>query len=408
MKSLSLDFIVIGAGVTGLCLAARLKDRYKNASIAVVDKEAGIALHTSSRNSGVIHAGLYYKPDTLKARVCVKGGIRLKDWCTKNRIPLLNCGKLVVPKSSEEEATLDILHSNASANGAVTEFVDRQQIQKLSPFVNSSIRTALWSPNTSVVDPKSVIRSLEDYLYENNIEIILNSTVSDVLDSNTIILRSSDSETLRIQYQHLFNCSGAYACDLADKFKLNHSYRCVPFKGIYWQYKIDSNLKSPNVYPVPDLNMPFLGVHLTPSPVRSDIMYIGPTATLALGRENYNLLQNIEIKDAAINAFFMLNQYLTNSNRIRAYVNQQLFQFLKPLMLRELNGICSPIDSSLITPSNKVGIRPQLINIKDGSLVNDFLLVRSDPHNVHILNSISPAFTSFFELSDYIIDRSLG
>ena len=209
----------------------------------------------------------------------------------------------------------------------------------------------------------------------------------------------------KVSYSHLINCAGLRADEVAYKFDIGINYKLLPFKGLYWQVKNSSKIKiNTNLYPVPDLNVPFLGVHFTPSADIEPIINIGPTATPALGRENYYALENLEPLSAANNLLILINQYFLNEGGFRKYVHQQSLLFLKPLMLKEAKKLLPSISSSDLQFSKKVGIRPQLFNKKTKKLENDFLSLNGK-NSTHVMNAISPAFTASFALADFIIEN---
>ena len=209
-----------------------------------------------------------------------------------------------------------------------------------------------------------------------------------------------------ISYSHFINCAGLRADEVAQKFGLADNYTLIPFKGLYWEIKNKINFDlNTNLYPVPDLNVPFLGVHFTPTADIIPKINIGPTATLALGRENYYSLKNIEPIASTRNMLLLGRQYITNKEGFRKYVHQQSLLFLKPLMINSAQKLIPSIKSDDLQVSTKVGIRSQLFNKKKYKLENDFLTI-GGLNSTHILNAISPAFTASFALADLIIDKN--
>ena len=210
----------------------------------------------------------------------------------------------------------------------------------------------------------------------------------------------------RINYEHLINCAGLEAAQIAHKFDVGKNFYIIPFKGIYWQIKKNSLLKiSTNVYPVPDLNMPFLGVHFTPDADPFNQISIGPTATFAFGRENYKPLEGIEIFRSIRNLNTISKLYLANKGGFRGYIHNQALQNLKFLMIKEAKKIIPNITLQDIEPSKKVGIRSQLYNCYQSSFEEDFICMNGF-HCTHIMNAISPAFTSSFSLADLVLQKS--
>ena len=396
------DFCIVGGGMVGLSIAYQLIERNISASIVLIDKEKELGMHSSGLNSGVLHAGLYYEPKSLKANVCVSGAKRLKEWVKERNLPINECGKIIVPQDEHLDKQLDLLYQRGIKNGAVVEIWDEKQLKDKLPLARSSSGRALWSPNTSVVKPKIVLKQLEKELRQKKVVFRLNQKNWQIKPNKRELYLDNDEV---ISYSHFINCSGLRADEVAGKFDLADNFTLIPFKGIYWeiknrlQFNIDTNL-----YPVPDLNVPFLGVHFTPSADQFPKINIGPTATLALGRENYFSLKNLEPISSARNLLTLANQYLNDKDGFRKYVHEQSLLFIKPLMIKSAKKLIPSIKSDDLRISTKVGIRPQLFNKTTQKLENDFLSVEGDS-STHVLNAISPAFTASFSLADFIINK---
>jgi (S)-2-hydroxyglutarate dehydrogenase len=397
------DVLIVGGGMVGLCIAHQLLERGISRSITVLDKETELGLHSSGRNSGVLHAGLYYKPGTLKARVCVSGSRRLRDWVVERQLPLNPCGKVIVPPRAELDLQLDVLAQRGRANGAVVELWDAQQLQALIPEARSASGRALWSPNTAVVKPTQVVIRLRQELSEQGVRFLQHQLHWKARpDQQTLVL----SDGTRLQYGHLFNCAGLQADRVAHQFGVGGHYSLLPFKGLYWQLKPGCSIQPrTNLYPVPDLNVPFLGVHFTPSADATPLVSIGPTATPAWGRENYRGLQALEPAMAAANLAVLARQYLANQGGFRRYVHEQAFLALPPLLLRAAQELIPAVRAEHIELSQKVGIRSQLFNHRTQRMEDDFLCLPG-PSSTHVLNAISPAFTASFALADLILDQT--
>lgn len=405
MKVYTADVVILGAGMVALSIAYQLKQSNSNISILIVDKESEVGLHSSGRNSGVLHAGVYYPPSTLKAQVCVNGARRLKEWCISENIPILQCGKVISPQSPELDPQLDLLLDRGRKNGAKVELIDQSQFNKLVPFGRTTSGRALWSPSTSVVSPKTVIRRLVSRLRELGVQFLFEtSPVTYFPDRNNLYCSSKNSSTIALSYGHLYNATGLQADRVAHLFDVGLNYKLLPFKGIYWKLDPSAPFKfSCNLYPVPDLNVPFLGVHVTPSP--SGEISLGPTAIPALGRENYYGLQDVE--PMMLTGFIadLAKQWISNSGGFRRYAKEQALHGLKPLFVKAAQALVPGIQSKHLLPSKKVGIRAQLYDNKNETLVQDFC-VEHGPSSTHVLNAISPAFTASFALADLIIERS--
>ena len=394
------DICIIGAGMVGLSIAHQIMQRNSTLSITLIDKEADVGEHGSGRNSGVLHAGLYYPPDSLKAKVCVAGAKRLRAWCEEEGLPILACGKVITPQKPELDSQLDLLLKRGLANGAEVELINETQFFELVPDGRTSTGRAIWSPGTCVVKPKLVIQRLRQRLTEQGAKFFLSQPLwRAVPDDKKIVFRDGNFLT----YGHLFNCAGLHADQVAQAFGIGAAYTMLPFRGNYWQLKADAPfLFKTNLYPVPDLEVPFLGVHVTPSV--DGITYLGPTATPALGRENYRGLKGADPLLALGFARHMATQWLLDK-KMRRYVREQACQGLPRQFLNAARAIIPRLEAKYIERSSKVGIRPQLYDRVKCELVQDFVMMPG-PHSTHIINAVSPAFTASFELADMILNQS--
>ena len=404
MCSHSCDVLIVGGGMVGLCIAHQLLERGVTTNITVLDKEPDLGRHSSGRNSGVLHAGLYYKPDSVKARVCVSGAKRLRTWVEERQLPLNACGKLIVPQRAELDGQLDVLAERGRGNGAVVELWDESQLRQKIPEARSVSGRALWSPNTAVIKPIAVVGRLQRELQERGVNVLTAQPGWKAKPEQQQLLLADGSA---LHYGHLFNCAGLQADRVAHAFGVGNQYSLLPFKGLYWQLKKSCPIQpSCNLYPVPDLNVPFLGVHFTPSASPNPVVSIGPTATPAWGRENYQGLQAAEPAMAAANLALLARQYLANRGGFRRYVHEQAFLVLPPLLLRTAQQLIPAIRTEHLELSEKVGIRSQLFNHSTQVLEDDFLCLPGLA-STHVLNAISPAFTASFALADLILDQAL-
>ena len=398
------DIVIIGAGIVGLTIAYLISEKQKGLSILILDKENKIGAHSSGRNSGVLHAGIYYKPNTLKANVSVKGAKLLKEWCLSESLPILSCGKVISPQSIELDPQLDMLLERGKQNGAKVEMIDSKEFYKLLPHGRTSSGRALWSPNTAVVKPYLVLNKLMKILIDRGVKFQFNSILNEVFIKEKSFMILKKNELNKVFYGHLFNCAGVQADRIAKKFDLANGLTILPFKGIYWELKKDAPFKfETNLYPVPDLNVPFLGVHVTPSP--DGIVNLGPTAIPAFGRENYRGFSNLEPIMSMEFLYLLLSQFFSNKGGFRRYAMEQSLQGLKPIFLDSARLLVPKLQSKHLKLSSKVGIRAQLFDKNEGKLLDDFYLEKG-LDSTHILNAISPAFTASFALAEVIIKKS--
>jgi len=399
-SSLKTDVCIIGSGIVGLTTAWQLLERKGSLSITIIDKEPVVGKHSSGRNSGVLHAGIYYKPETLKARVCTSGSRRLKTWCKNEKLPVLDCGKVVTPQKPELDGQLDVLLERGQKNGATVELIDRAQFQELIPDGCTSTGRALWVKDTSVVSPLAVVQRLEERLRQRGVMFRYHENHWKITSAKNQIMMSDGAV---LSYGHLFNCAGLQSDRVAHSFGIGRRYTMLPFRGNYWALKKSAPFNfNRNLYPVPDLEVPFLGVHVTPS--IDGTVYLGPTAVPALGRENYKGVENIELFSTLSFMRHMAVQ-LAKDNKMRHYIKEQAFEWMPNRFYDAARQIIPKLMPEHIQRSSKSGIRPQLYDLEMKDLVQDFVLLHGE-NSTHIVNAISPAFTSSFELADHILDNS--
>lgn len=399
------DIAILGGGMVGMSLAYQLKERCPDLSITVIDKESEIGRHSSGRNSGVLHAGIYYPPGTLKAQVCVQGAKHLRAWCEAENLPVMSCGKVIAPQSVELDGQLELLLERGRANGAEVRLIDENEFYQRVPDGRTATGRALWSPNTCVVKPKLVLQRLEQRLRDRGVRFVLGAGIKGAdIHARQLTVAQNGSNTSTLTYGHLFNATGLQADRVARAFGVGERFTLLPFKGLYWQLhpKAPFNF-STNLYPVPDLNVPFLGVHITPSP--DGTVSLGPTAIPAWGRENYRGLDGIEPLMALEFLGDLASQWWRNAGGFRRYAREQALHGIKPLFLRAAQALVPGLRNEHLIPSKKVGIRAQLYDRESGHLVQDFHLEQS-VYSTHVLNAISPAFTASFALADLILDQS--
>jgi len=394
------DFVIIGAGITGLSLARQLIRKDSQSSILVLEKEPRFGLHGSGRNSGVLHSGVYYEENSLKARVCGAGAKELACYCDENNLPIARMGKVIVPVREGDDAQIDILHQRATHNGANVAIVDSQQLREIEPEVVSLSGRALHSPDTAVIDPLAVLTQLVHDLLKKGVEIQFDCavTVAD-LESSTII----DNRGNRVGYGHLFNAAGQCSDHIARLFGVGNKYMLLPIKGIYFSLDKKSGIQLNGlVYPVPDLAVPFLGVHSVKT-IQGSI-YLGPTAIPAFGSENYKGMTGIKIDDAIRITFQLIQLYLRNNQGFRKFTNEEAGRFLKRRFVKAAGLLIPKLKVEHLQPSEKVGIRAQLLNKESHELVMDFL-VEQKGNTSHILNAVSPAFTSSFAFARHVVQK---
>ncbi|MGL1863707.1 MAG: L-2-hydroxyglutarate oxidase [Pseudodesulfovibrio sp.] len=388
------DVVICGAGILGLTIARELV-KSGAGDIIIFDKEDGLGYHASGRNSGVLHAGIYYDPGTLKAKMCLQGNQRMQAYCEEHNLPLFKSGKVIVTRDESELATLDELEQRATANGATVEMIDEKQLAEIEPNAKTTGR-ALHSPLTVVVDPKAILKQMRS-------ELESTGKVRFFFDTRFLSARKDSVRTSQgdIGYGLFINAAGAFSDKVAQAFGIAKNYRLLPFKGIYRVLKKPAADKiRGSIYPVPNIKNPFLGVHFTRS-VHGEV-YVGPTAIPAFGRENYGILQGI---DSEVFAILLREMYMFFENeKFRGVALEEPRKYFFKHFFADAEKLVKHIVPNDVMSSPKVGIRPQLVDIESNELVMDFV-VEKHANTIHILNSISPAFTSSMYFAELIVKK---
>ncbi len=395
METREADVLIVGGGIVGLTLARELLARGRE-NVVILEKEPELGKHASGRNSGVLHAGIYYAPDSLKAKSCLRGNFLMKEYCKSKGLPVLEKGKVIVARTEAELPALDELHRRSVANGAKVEFIDEKQLADVEPSART-VGRALFSHYTAAVDPKLVLQTLRQEL-EGSGRVTFRMGCEMVGVAGPRRARTTQGE---IGYKRLVNAAGAHCDRVARLFGLAQDYRLIPFKGIYRKMRKGGSFPlNGNIYPVPDVRNPFLGVHFSRS-VHGDV-YLGPTAIPAFGPENYGVLAGVDLRGLGILAEDAVLFFANPRFREVALVEPR--KYIPAFFNRDARRLVKTFDASLFERAQKVGIRPQLVNWKTKELMMDFLVEARD-ETVHVLNPISPAFTASMDLARMIADR---
>lgn len=394
------DFLIIGAGVVGLAIARELKNRYPDQKITVIEKEVRPGLHSSGRNSGVLHSGIYYPSNSLKAKVCGQGAREMASYCQQWSLPLKQLGKVLIPVRDCDDSQLDILQDRAVANGIIVDRLDEQSLKELEPETRSATGNALFITSTAVGDAGAVMSALRQEVLHMGIKVHCEIKLDQVdVEGRSVKFKNGD----RVSYGHVINCAGLHADTVAHLFGAGRRYTLLPFKGIYWKLDPNSGLDIRHlIYPVPDLRVPFLGVHTTTTSDGS--IYLGPTAVPAFGRENYHGLENVTAAELIRISRILIQQTMAGRDGFRRLAWQEGRRYFKPWFADAARAILPRLQDNHLLPCDKVGIRAQMFDKQDKKLVNDFLVERG-LSSTHILNAISPAWTSAFPFARFVIDN---
>jgi len=390
------DFLVIGAGIIGLSVAKALQEKYPGKSISIIEKEKDVAMHASGRNSGVLHAGFYYTADSLKARFTREGNARLKAFCREHGLKINACGKVVVARNDAEVETLHELEKRGKTNGVDVRIIDERELETIDPNVRTH-RFALHSPTTATVNPKEVVRRLRDVVMERGANLYLNTKYLYRVGLNRI---KTDRSTF--EAETIINCAGLYADKIAKQFGFGEEYTIIPFKGIYLRYGGEDHPIVTNIYPVPNLTNPFLGVHYTVT-VDGKIK-IGPTAIPAFWRENYEGFKNFDIDDLVEILWYEARLFVTNRFNFRSLAFEEFRKYSKAHLASLARDMVKSIDEKKFDRWSTPGIRAQLLDTRTLELVQDFV-VEGDETSVHILNAVSPAFTCSLSFAEWVVEK---
>lgn len=392
------DFVIIGAGIVGLSVAREIASQFPDASVVVLEKESSLGRHASGRNSGILHSGIYYPSNTLKAQFCASGAKELIAYCQQYNLPCLKTGKIILPVRNSDDTTLTLLYERAKANGANVSLIDQDELKEMEPNVKLA-NQALYTPDTAVVDPIAILSQIRQELLNKNVKILFDQEVLSFNPEKRQLKTSSQA----INYRGFFNCAGVNADLIAKKNGLGSEYAILPFKGRYFKLISDFKIKH-QIYPVPDLQMPFLGIHLTKN-IHQEL-FLGPTASPVFGRHHYQGIKGLALKEVPFILQHLLKLYWRNSQNFRQLVHQQAFKNVKKQFLSAAKQLVPTISEQHLQKSSKVGIRPQLINIKSGEMIHDFIVLE-EKNMLHVLNAISPAFTSSFPFARYLVERMM-
>ena len=395
MQNTEFDIAIVGGGIVGLATAFQLQTNFPDLNIVVFEKEKELAFHQTGRNSGVIHSGLYYKSGSFKAINCVKGRKQLIEFAQKNNIDFDICGKIVVAVNTEESQRLEQLKINGEQNGLEgLKLLNPAEFKKIEP--NAEGVKALWVPQAGIIDYKEVTNRFAENVksMNSNSEIITNCQVLDYKDS---LIKTSKGN---FKAKHIIFCGGLFSDRLALKDKVKLDLQIVGFRGDYYSLAESAKSKVNNlIYPVPNTEFPFLGVHFTRM-TNGDIE-CGPNAVFTFKREGYSKTA-FSIKDTF--------QALSFSGTRKLFINHWKFglneykrAFSKSLFLKELQKMIPSLKLNDIK-KGRSGVRAMALG-SDGQVIDDFKIVKNK-NNIHVLNAPSPAATACLAIGEQILEEA--
>ena len=386
------DFLVVGGGIIGINIARELKRTYSDSRVILIEKEKECGLHASGRNSGVLHAGFYYSPDSLKAKFTRFGNKMLTEYCESKKIAINKCGKLVVAKDKSDHAFLDELLRRGRDNEIELQEITEDEAKLIEPRVKTHER-AIFSPTTSTVDLVEILKAMKRDAVHEGVEV--HCGVSFIKKGKRGIMTSTGI----YQTGYFVNTAGLYADKIALEFGFSERYRILPFKGLYLYSDEPAGSIRTNVYPVPDLRNPFLGVHVTIT-VDGKIK-IGPTAIPAFWREHYNGLENFKYTELLDIVMREVSLFTYANFDFKRLAFEEIRKYSRARMVSLASSLVKDGKKDNYKKWGKPGIRAQLLDIKEKKLEMDFV-IEGDNKSMHILNAVSPAFTCSIPFSQYV------
>jgi L-2-hydroxyglutarate oxidase len=387
------DFIIIGGGIVGLATGMTLSQQHPHAKLLILEKENQWSLHQTGNNSGVIHSGIYYKPDSFKAKFCRDGNASMAAFCQKYDIAHEICGKVIVATHPQELQLLEDLYQRGLANGLKVTKISAEEVREIEPYVNCVAGLRVFS--TGIVNYRQVCTKLVELIQDKGAEILLNAQVTQIRDisGGKEIITNAGTFVTRM----LINCGGLQSDRLAKLDHVDPQAQIIPFRGEYYELKPEKRyLVKTLIYPVPNPNFPFLGVHFTK--MIDGTVHAGPNAVLSLKREGYQKM-DFDFQDAAeilsYSGFWKLA-----SKYSRDGIQEIIRSFSKAAFVHSLQQLIPEVKADDLVPTHS-GVRAQALK-PNGQLVDDFLIIK-DRNSVHICNAPSPAATSSLEIGKAIV-----
>jgi len=389
------DIIIIGGGIIGLSVAYQLLQEHPDVKIAVLEKESAPSLHQTGHNSGVIHAGVYYAPGSLKAKFCYEGNRLTKSFCDEHQIPFKNIGKLIVATNELELNRMQQLIERCQKNNLRFETLNQNETVKKQPGLSAV--GSIFIPDAGIVSWTNVAQKYTELFRALGGTIYFNQELTDINEANHSI--SLTTKLQKFQCDYLITCGGLYSDRLVKMSKLKPTFKIIPFRGEYYQLSDHySEIFNHLIYPVPDPALPFLGVHFTPQ-IEGHVT-VGPNAVLALAREGYSW-GAWNVKDAAEILSYRPLWKLIGKN-LSATMNELRSSFSKSYYLKLLQQYFPTLKRDDLLPY-RAGVRAQAVD-ESGNFIHDFLFVESE-RILHTCNAPSPAATSSLPIGKYIVER---
>ena len=390
------DFIIVGGGIVGVSTALTLIKQNPSKKILLLEKEKSFAHHQTGHNSGVIHAGVYYEPGSLKAEFCREGLKETIAFCNTHGIPYEQCGKLLVATNNIELQRMDKLFDRCKANNIEAEILNQEKLHEIEPNVFGI--GAILVKSTGIVDYTLITKKMSEQFESLGGEFLLNSKVTNLDENKERIQVITSNETLNSKY--LICCAGLMADRVAKLLDIKINFQIIPFRGEYFRLKEKHNsLVKHLIYPIPDPDLPFLGVHLTK--MIDGTITVGPNAVLGFKREGYGMF-NFSLRDT-IQFLSFKGFYQVVKKNLKSGLYEMKNSIFKRGYLKEVQKYSPQIKLNDLVPY-PAGIRAQAV-LEDGTLVHDFLFAESE-RSIHVCNAPSPAATSAIPIGKYITEKA--
>ena len=393
------DLLILGAGAVGISIGIAYLEDFPGSTVVIADKEDQIGKHASGRNSGVLHAGFYYSPESLKAKFCREGNMALRALVEKHGIPLREVGKVVVTRNEEEDARLESLFQRGLHNKVELELLDESELSKYEPLALTKNRF-LWSPTTAVSDPGLVIAALRKEFEKLGGKIHLTEKINLKVSGNEV----QDSNN-KYDSKFIVNAAGAQADRISREIGVGLDYAMLPFMGVYRYTRQDQLSLKRLVYPVPHPLNPFLGVHFTLTV--DGLVKIGPTAIPIVGREQYSIREGWSIVDSVQALKSAAALVKGESHNLGSILKSEWPKIMLSKLVQESAELVPTAIGVKSWKKNPPGIRAQLVHLPSGKLEQDFV-VRKHLNSVHVLNAVSPGWTSAIPFGKWLVAEYLS
>ncbi|GAK86516.1 L-2-hydroxyglutarate oxidase [Vibrio ponticus] len=393
------DYVVVGGGIVGVSTAWQLQSRFPDKSILLIEKESGFSCHQTGHNSGVIHAGVYYAPGSLKAEFCKAGVEATTAFCAKHDIPVENCGKLLVATSELEVERMQALFERCHQNGLDVELLDQQQLKEREPNIIGL--GAIFVSTTSIVNYRQVTEKMAQEFADAGGVISLETEVIGLSEQadKVVVAGLCKGEAISFDSQFIVVCSGLMADRMTRMMGIETDFQIIPYRGEYYRLPAKYNdIVNHLIYPIPDPDLPFLGVHLTR--MIDGSVTVGPNAVQGWKREGYGKI-NFSLRDV-LDMFSFAGFWKVSAKHLKTGLIETKNSWWKPGYLKLVNKYCPKIKVEYLQPY-PAGIRAQAV-LSDGTLVHDFLFAES-ARSLHVCNAPSPAATSAIPIGGYICDK---